>query len=211
MEASQQSSINEKKIIDLKLIASKCSNILYNPKRFPAVVMRKKDPKTTALIFDTGKMIVTGAKDIEKANTAAIKYTKDIEKAVNKKLTIFEFKVSNIVASCSLPFNVELNDLNNDDDYGRFTTHDEHFPGLIFRVEHPAKMAALIFYSGKLVFTGAKDKEALNTAFKNLYAVCERFKRNKGEAKRWTPRPYCLLDDHLVPFLNCRVCNLYVY
>ena len=39
-----------------------CRNAEYNPSRFPAVVMRIRDPKTTALIFSKGKMVITGAK-----------------------------------------------------------------------------------------------------------------------------------------------------
>ena len=39
-----------------------CRNAEYNPSKFPAVVMRIREPKTTALIFSKGKMVITGAK-----------------------------------------------------------------------------------------------------------------------------------------------------
>jgi TATA-box binding protein (TBP) (component of TFIID and TFIIIB) len=48
--------------LDLKTIALHARNAEYNPKRFAAVIMRIRDPKTTALIFASGKMVVTGAK-----------------------------------------------------------------------------------------------------------------------------------------------------
>ena len=49
--------------LDLNEIAFKCRNAEYNPKRFAAVIMRMKEPvRTTALIFKTGKMVITGAK-----------------------------------------------------------------------------------------------------------------------------------------------------
>jgi transcription initiation factor TFIID TATA-box-binding protein len=49
--------------LNLKDIAFKCRNAEYNPKRFAAVIMRMKEPtRTTALIFKTGKMVITGAK-----------------------------------------------------------------------------------------------------------------------------------------------------
>lgn len=51
------------KELQLKDIALKCRNAEYNPKRFAAVIMRMKEPmRTTALIFKTGKMVITGAK-----------------------------------------------------------------------------------------------------------------------------------------------------
>ena len=48
--------------LDLKTIALHARNAEYNPKRFAAVIMRIREPKTTALIFASGKMVVTGAK-----------------------------------------------------------------------------------------------------------------------------------------------------
>jgi transcription initiation factor TFIID TATA-box-binding protein len=43
--------------LDLKTIALHARNAEYNPKRFAAVIMRIRDPKTTALIFASGKMV----------------------------------------------------------------------------------------------------------------------------------------------------------
>lgn len=42
--------------LDLKTIALHARNAEYNPKRFAAVIMRIREPKTTALIFASGKM-----------------------------------------------------------------------------------------------------------------------------------------------------------
>jgi len=41
----------------LKTIALHARNAEYNPKRFAAVIMRIREPKTTALIFASGKMV----------------------------------------------------------------------------------------------------------------------------------------------------------
>ena len=51
--------------LDLKSVALHLRNAEYNPKRFPAVSIRIRDPKTTALIFKSGKMVVTGARSID--------------------------------------------------------------------------------------------------------------------------------------------------
>jgi len=40
--------------LDLKTIAMQARNAEYNPKRFSAVFMRVREPKTTALIFKSG-------------------------------------------------------------------------------------------------------------------------------------------------------------
>lgn len=51
--------------LDLREIAIKSRNCEYKPKRFAAAIMRIRDPKTTALIFASGKMVCTGAKSEE--------------------------------------------------------------------------------------------------------------------------------------------------
>lgn len=48
--------------IDLKHLALHARNAEYNPKRFSAVIMRIREPRTTALVFSSGKMVITGAK-----------------------------------------------------------------------------------------------------------------------------------------------------
>ena len=42
--------------LELPKIAAKVKNAEYNPKRFQAVIMRILQPRTTALIFSTGKV-----------------------------------------------------------------------------------------------------------------------------------------------------------
>ena len=57
----------------------KSRNAEYNPKRFAAVIMRIRDPKTTALIFQSGKIVCTGAKSEQQSKTAAMKYAKIVK------------------------------------------------------------------------------------------------------------------------------------
>jgi transcription initiation factor TFIID TATA-box-binding protein len=47
--------------------------VLIYGQRFAAVIMRIREPKTTALIFASGKMVVTGAKSEDLAKLAARK------------------------------------------------------------------------------------------------------------------------------------------
>ena len=44
--------------------------VLIRLQRFAAVIMRIREPKTTALIFASGKMVITGAKSED-----AVSYT----------------------------------------------------------------------------------------------------------------------------------------
>lgn len=66
--------------LDLKRIALQARNAEYNPKRFAAVIMRIRNPRTTALIFGSGKMVCTGAKSEEDSLQAARRYARVIQK-----------------------------------------------------------------------------------------------------------------------------------
>jgi transcription initiation factor TFIID TATA-box-binding protein len=68
-------------------IAQTVSNAEYNPRRFAAVIMRICEPRTTALVFKTGKMIATGVKDISESQAAKI-YVKIIQKCGFSAITM---------------------------------------------------------------------------------------------------------------------------
>lgn len=96
--------------LDLKTIALHARNAEYNPKRFAAVIMRIREPKTTALIFASGKMVVTGAKSEDDSKLASRKYARIIQKlGFNAKFT--DFKIQNIVGSCDIKFPIRLEGL----------------------------------------------------------------------------------------------------
>jgi transcription initiation factor TFIID TATA-box-binding protein len=168
------STANLKCELDLREIALKAKNAEYNPKRFAAVIMRIREPKTTALIFASGKMVCTGARSEEDSKKAARQYAKIINKlGFNVKFT--EFKIQNIVGSCDVKFPIRLEGLANT--HGRFCNYEpEMFPGLIYRMHSP-KIVLLIFVSGKIVLTGAKERNDIFTAFRNIYNTLLQFRK----------------------------------
>ena len=154
----------------------KSRNAEYNPRRFAAVIMRIRDPKTTALIFHSGKIVCTGAKSEQQSKTAAMKYAQII-KMVGFDVKFKDFKVQNIVASCSVPFAVRLESLASV--HKNFANYEpEIFPGLIYRMYEP-KVVLLIFVSGKVVLTAAQTREQIDTAFKNIVPVLSDNKKKK--------------------------------
>jgi len=72
--------------------------------------MRIRDPKTTALIFASGKMVVTGAKSEDDSRLASRKYARIIQK-LGFDAKFAEFKIQNIVGSCDVKFPIRLEGL----------------------------------------------------------------------------------------------------
>ncbi|XP_053566796.1 TATA-box-binding protein isoform X2 [Bombina bombina] len=96
--------------LDLKTIALRARNAEYNPKRFAAVIMRIREPRTTALIFSSGKMVCTGAKSEEQSRLAARKYARVVQK-LGFPAKFLDFKIQNMVGSCDVKFPIRLEGL----------------------------------------------------------------------------------------------------
>jgi transcription initiation factor TFIID TATA-box-binding protein len=65
--------------VNLDKLAMDCEDTEYEPEQFPGLIFRLAEPKTVMLIFKSGKMIVTGAKTVAQANTAAEKTRKMLQ------------------------------------------------------------------------------------------------------------------------------------
>eukprot|EP00062_Callorhinchus_milii_P008737 gi/632951754/ref/XP_007891474.1/ PREDICTED: TATA-box-binding protein-like isoform X1 [Callorhinchus milii] len=160
--------------LDLKRIALQARNAEYNPKRFAAVIMRIREPRTTALIFSSGKMVCTGAKSEEQSRLAARKYARVVQK-LGFPAKFLEFKIQNMVGSCDVKFPIRLEGLVLT--HQQFSSYEpELFPGLIYRMVKP-RIVLLIFVSGKVVLTGAKFRSEIYEAFENIYPILKGFKK----------------------------------
>jgi len=56
------------KDIPLEKMAATLPHTEYNPEQFPGLVLRIKEPKTSALIFSSGKVVCTGARTMEEVD-----------------------------------------------------------------------------------------------------------------------------------------------
>ncbi|KAG6504230.1 hypothetical protein ZIOFF_036561 [Zingiber officinale] len=169
--------------LDLKAIALQARNAEYNPKRFAAVIMRIREPKTTALIFASGKMgrLLAAVAQVAYSGwklpyNGSFPYARIIQK-LGFPAKFKDFKIQNIVGSCDVKFPIRLEGLAYS--HGAFCSYEpELFPGLIYRMRQP-KIVLLIFVSGKIVITGAKVREETYTAFENIYPVLTEFRKNQ--------------------------------
>lgn len=168
------STVNMGVKLDLKKIALHARNAEYNPKRFAAVIMRIREPRTTALIFSSGKMVCTGAKSEEDSRLAARKYARIVQK-LGFPTKFKDFKIQNMVGSCDVKFPIRLEGLVLT--HSQFSSYEpELFPGLIYRMVKP-RIVLLIFVSGKVVLTGAKVRQEIYEAFDNIYPILKNFKK----------------------------------
>jgi len=161
--------------IDLSAVVKAFPVVDYRPERFPGLVFKLKSPRTTILIFGTGKMVCTGARSERDAMKALRKVVRTLSEGgiiINGKL---EIGIKNIVATASLGGKIDLLQLYESETgmRGRITYEPEQFPGLIYRMNDP-KVVILLFASGKLVCTGARKEGDVHRAVDNLRQKLEK-------------------------------------
>lgn len=147
--------------IPLVKLAETLPNTEYNPEQFPGLVMRIKEPKTSALIFSSGRIVCTGAKSMKKVNEAIEQIVKNIEKIKIKIPVEPKATVQNMVASGSIGIDLNLNSLTIDLENTEY--EPEQFPGLVYKL--PGTRATfLLFSNGKIVCTGTRSEKKLHEA-----------------------------------------------
>ena len=116
-------------------------------------------------------MVCTGAKSERQAKTAVRKVVRELKEngivIVGRPI----IQVVNMVASVSLGGRIDLE--KSTYTLGRTMYEPEQFPGLIYRMDEP-KVVILLFASGKLVCTGAKNEEEVYESVKKLHNRLER-------------------------------------
>ena len=160
--------LNQK--VDLNAVVKGYPGVEYRPEQFPGLVFRLKRPKTATLIFNSGKMVCTGAKSEKEARRAVMKVVKELKHGGIIIIGKPELKIQNIVASASLSGLVDLEKAAYT--LGKTMYEPEQFPGLIYRMDEP-KVVILLFASGKLVCTGAKKEQDVYDAVLKLHVLLE--------------------------------------
>ncbi|KAK4454187.1 TATA-box-binding protein [Podospora aff. communis PSN243] len=159
--------------LDLQAISQHARNVEYSRKKFHALIMRIREPRTTTLVFASGKMVITGAKSEELARLAGKKHARLIQK-VGFETKFKDFKVQNIVASCSTGFYIRLEGFVRANlDFARY--EPEIFPGLVYKIAS-TKTTLLVFMNGKVVITGVKELDKVYGSFASVYPMLLDFK-----------------------------------
>ncbi|HJJ62098.1 MAG TPA: TATA-box-binding protein [Methanocorpusculum sp.] len=161
--------------LDLVSLAAQIPGAEYNKKRFPGVVLRMQEPKIAALVFGSGKVVLTGAKSIPslaEGLNALVKLMKDLKVEINDNPT---YSIQNIVTSADLGSRINLNKIAMSLTLDKIEYEPEQFPGLVYRLDDP-KVVVLLFGSGKLIITGGKVSDDAERAVNKIYQDLQNLK-----------------------------------
>ncbi|XP_047509641.1 TATA-box-binding protein [Pieris napi] len=147
----------------------------YNPARFHGVVMKILEPRATALVFRSGKIVCTGAKNEHDAYISTRKFARIVQK-LGFPVKFLNYKVQNFIATADLRFPIRLEALQQA--HGQFASYEpELFPGLVYRMVRP-RVVLLIFVNGKMVITGGKCRSEINESLDIIYPILRSYRKN---------------------------------
>jgi len=151
--------------LPLVRLAAQLEGAEYNPEQFPGLILKITEPKASALLFSSGKVICTGTKSIAEAKRAIDAIIVKVEALGLKVTGKPNVEVTNIVASGSVGGRLNLNSI-------IFTFENteyepEQFPGLVYKMPD-THVTFLLFGTGRVVITGAKSQKEIITTIHRL-------------------------------------------
>ncbi|MFC7078184.1 TATA-box-binding protein [Haloarcula halophila] len=154
--------------IDLNRLTADFEEVEFDPDKYPGAYVRLEDVEPLITVYRTGKYIITGSTSEEEAYHCRRRFLELLsDRGVLDTPDDKWFSMQNYVCTGELDQVQNLNALAIGLGLEYTEYEPEQFPGLVFRPDdHP--VVILIFASGKVVVTGAKDIDAAEEAFQSL-------------------------------------------
>ena len=142
------------------------------PTDFRGLTYKIENPKVCALMFRSGRIVITGAKNLADVETALEITHKALRTNGCDVWASYDYSIGNVVVTHDLGRELNLAVLTVSLPMARTEWEPEQFPGLIYRLKD-ASAVCLIFSSGKCVITGNTSLEDAQDAVNVLIADLE--------------------------------------
>jgi transcription initiation factor TFIID TATA-box-binding protein len=172
--------------INLLAVSNLLPNSSFEKQKFAAITIRLGQPTCTVLLFTSGKMVLTGCRSLLDCILAS-RIVKNVlsDGFPGVVFRLDGIKIQNIVGNALLPLlpherlNLELFYK----EFNVFCTYQPNmFPGLIYRPSN-IPVVFLVFFSGKVVITGAKTMADVYDSWKKLHDILKNYKIIVTKAK----------------------------
>lgn len=161
--------------VDLKTVAFGLRHAEYNPRKHSSITIRMLEPRTVALVRQSGSVSITGTTDEHELKLAAKKVARLIQRAGVKDAKFAGYSISTMLCRSSMGFPVRLDAL-----AARWRKHAIYEPelycGCVFRTAQP-RCTYLITAGGKVMISGVRRLADATTALKRIYPVLREFCR----------------------------------
>ncbi|KRZ09181.1 TATA box-binding protein-like protein 1 [Trichinella zimbabwensis] len=159
--------------LDLHHIAMHTSNVIYERYR-GVLILQIKKPRCYVKMWSSGKITVSGAQSEEEARKSSRSVARIVQKIVGPRVRFADYRVTNIMATCKLPFGIRIPNLATE--YPRESSYEPELSiGLVWRCASP-KATLRIHSTGSITITGAESQADILTVMESLYPILVRFK-----------------------------------
>lgn len=158
----------------------------FNPRKFASITIKLRknrlSPSGVGLIFSTTKIVLTGTKCLEAAALVAHRIAYLVRtRGRYARSRMLDLRVRNIVGCLRMGTELDLVALCS---VLRGAAYDpENFPGLIYR-DPLTNIRFLVYSSGKIVITGAKNEEDIDRGAQYIAPECAKVIRGSKSAQR---------------------------
>lgn len=150
--------------LNLPALAAAIPGADYNPRTFPGMIVRMSNPRAAALVFNSGKLVLTGLPHPDAIPAAFAAVLEDLRTAgAELDPAPRQPKIVNLVTSGKLRAPVSLHHLALVRNLENIEYEPEIFPGLVYRAES-VRAVCLVFGSGAIVVTGTTGIPDAETA-----------------------------------------------
>ena len=136
------------------------------------IILRLKRPKMSLLIYETGKVICSGAESVKDAPDSGRVLLTMLSRARIAASLSEAPVVNNIVAVASYGRSLDLDALAMSLEGIEY--EPEQFPGACMSIENP-RATFLIFPTGKIVSLGCRNEQQVLDGLKALYGILEQW------------------------------------
>jgi len=169
--------------LDLDFIARCMRYSNYDRKRFAAITVRIANPKITALLFSSGKLVVTGAVSKQMAMNATRLIMDNIKRLhARSQITYKQHLIQNIVCNVRVPNITSIDIARIYKERNNLCTYQPKiFPGLIFRPSL-SPIVLLVFESSRIIVTGGRTYNDILSGFNEVFVVLQQYFRSGSAA-----------------------------
>lgn len=160
-------------------IAERGVNTEYAPRRFHAIIMRLRSGQrtTAALIFQSGRVVLTGVPHPRDALTNAQRVRRRVQHSLGgDELSIHNIRVVNVVGVHTMPYRVAVEAASTDARFSQTIYDPSIFPALRCKLPNHST-TCLVYISGKIIVTGARTIAQLQSTFHTLLSIIQQYRR----------------------------------
>ena len=164
--------------LNLEAVSNLLPNAVFEKQKFAAITIRLGKPTCTVLLFTSGKMVLTGCKSLLDCILASKIVCNMLTQGFPGNIfTLEDIKIQNIVGNALVKMqkNESLDLPRFYSDFNIFCTYQPNmFPGLIYRPT-TLPIVFLIFFSGKVVITGAKNMQDVYYGWRCILLILKQY------------------------------------